>query len=532
MTDLKLVLALLAVVAFLATVGRRYSIPDPISFALGGIALALIPAMPQVALSPEMVLVVFLPPLIYAAAQDTSWAEVKQNAEPILLLAVGLVLFTMGAVAAAVHALVPEMSWAAAFTLGAIVSPPDAVAAKAVADTMRLPRRLVAVLEGEGLVNDATALVAFKIASGAVVAGSSFRPGQGIAQFTYTALIGIAVGLVVGWIGRFILSRVDEPAAENTIILLLPFAAYLPAEELHASGVLAVLTLALYHSQFGFLSTSHTSRLQSRSLWEMIDFILTGLSFVLMGLQLRAVVQDLSHHRQMHLLVTGVVCFLVVAVRPLWILLVSLANRAVYRLKGKSGNPPPKRSLVIVAWSGMRGVVSLAVALSLPLTTATGQPFPGRSLIIFVTFGVILVTLVGQGLTLPFLIRRLRVGVSESKSQLTEVSAQLHLARLSYDHIDDLQKELNPPAEIVDRVRSFWEGRLEKLNRQREILDGDGELQEDGARLHTLLSEFAGRLINIEETELQRMRDAGEVESPMARGIQQRLDLMRMRGGK
>src|SRR5687767_7824067 len=255
------ILGLLVVVAIMAAIGRRIGLAGPIVFALGGIGLALLPGIPSVALPPSLVLVVFLPPLIFAAAQDTSWAEIRREAQPILLLAVGLVLVTMTSVAVVAHALAPELSWPAAFALGAIVAPPDAVAAKAIADTLHLPRRLVTILGGEGLINDATALVAFNVATGVAVAGVTFSFGPAAVRVAYAAFVATLIGVAVGWIGRHILSRVGDPAIENTVALLLPFAAFLPAEAVHASGVLAVVALALYLSRFSASLASSAGRL-------------------------------------------------------------------------------------------------------------------------------------------------------------------------------------------------------------------------------------------------------------------------------
>src|SRR5512142_3072978 len=336
MPDLGLILGLLAVIAFLAAIGRRLALPDPIVFALGGLALAFVPGLPRLALPPALVLVVFLPPLIFAAAQDTSWAEIRQEAYPITLLAVGLVLATMTAVAVVARALTPELPWAAAFTLGAVVSPPDAIAAKAIADTLRLPRRLVSILGGEGLVNDATALVAFQVASGIAVTGAAFALGPATLRVLYAAAAAIAIGLMVGWIGRHVLSRVGDPAVENTVTLLLPFAAFLPAERMHASGVLAVLVLALYLSRYNVLVAASVSRLQGRVLWEMIDFVLTGLSFVLVGLQLPAAVGGLPHRSGGVLLTTVAVCLTVVLIRPAWVFGVAWLSRGVQQALGGS----------------------------------------------------------------------------------------------------------------------------------------------------------------------------------------------------
>ena len=408
MPQLNLVLGLLAAVAALAALGRRAGLPGPIVFALGGLALALIPGLPRVALDPDLVLVVFLPPLVFAAAQGTTWAEVRALARPIALLAVGLVLVTMAAVAAVAHAVFPDMPWAAAFTLGAVVAPPDTVAAKAVAERLRLPRPLVAVLEGEGLFNDAVALVAFQIASAVAVSGAAFVPGAAALALLRAAVVAAVVGVALGWLGRHVLARVGDPPAEATVTLLLPFAAYLGAEHWHGSGVVAVLALALYLNRFRDDARLPFARGHTRALWDTLDFLLTGLSFVLVGLQLRSAVMGRPDRLPPGFVVAAaaLVSLTVIVVRLGWVFGTAWAARP-----GRA--PLDRRLLAVTGWAGMRGVVSLAVALSLPTTTAAGASFKHRSAIVFITFVVIFVTLVGQGLTLPVLIRRLGIAGGE-----------------------------------------------------------------------------------------------------------------------
>lgn len=531
MPDIGLVLGLLAVVAFLAAVGRRVGLPDPIVFALGGIALALLPGIPQIALPPSLVLVLFLPPLIFAAAQDTSWAEMRQEARPILLLAVGLVLATMAGVAAVAHALAPELTWAAALTLGAVVAPPDAVAAKAIADTLHLPRRWVAILGGEGLVNDATALVAFQVASGVAVAGTTFAVAPAVFQVVYAAVVSVAVGVAVGWIGRHILTAVGDPAVENTITLLLPFGAFLPAEAVHASGVLAVVALALYLSRFSVLIASSTSRIQGRVLWEMIDFLLTGLSFVLVGLQLRSSAGALLEHPGRVLLITAAVCLTVITVRPVWIFATTWLSHSVRNMLADhvAAPRPTARVLTVLSWAGMRGVISLAVALSLPQVTATGQPYPGRELIVFIAFAVILVTLVGQGLTLPVLIRRLGIGGGGMRTEDQEIAARTRMARAARNRIDGLAEDTGAPPEAVDRVSAFYAERLERLERHRHLGAATELERAHDARLHRATHALLERLMDVERAELQHMRNSTLIDGLMARRLQRDLDLLRLR---
>ena len=533
MPDLELALGLLAAIAILAAVGRRAGLPDPIVFALGGLTLALVPGIPRIALAPSLVLVVFLPPLIFAAAQDTSWAELRQDARPILLLAVGLVLVTMVAVAVVARALAPELSWAAAFTLGAIVAPPDAVAAKAVADTLHLPRRLVTILEGEGLVNDATALVAFQVASGVAIAGTAFAPASAAVRVGYAAAVGVAIGVAIGWIGHQVLNRVGDAAVENTVTLLLPFAAFLPAEQVHASGVLAVLALALYLSRFSVLGPAAASRLQGRVLWEMINFLLTGLSFVLVGLQLRPAVLELLD-RPSGLLTAAAVCLTVILIRPAWVFGTAWLSHSVQRALSETVPSPRPRApvLTVLSWAGMRGVVSLALALSLPHMTGGGQPFPGRDMIVFVTFLVVLVTLIGQGLTLPVAIRRLGVGAVVGRVQDQELSAELCMARAALSRIDAISGEVRVSPDVVERVRGFYADRIERLERRREVrLSGAAE-QALEAQLHDGTRQLLGRLLEIEHAELQRIRTGTDLDTPVARRIQSRVDGLRLRDGR
>lgn len=529
MPSFEIVLGLLAVIAILAAIGRKASLPDPIIFALGGVVLALIPNIPRIAMSPAVVLTVFLPPLIYAAAQDTTWAEVKEHARPILMLAVGLVLVTMVAVAVVARTLVPELPWAAAMTLGAIVGPPDAVAAKAIADTLRLPRRLVAVLEGEGLINDATALVAFQIASAAVITGGGFHIGESAYRLGYAALAAILIGFVSSLLGLKIIRKLTDPVTENTILLLLPFVTYLLAERVHASGVLAVLVLALQINQYNHRSMSSKGRLIGRSLWEMIDFLLTGLSFVLVGLQLRSVVAGLSSYPVQQVVAVSVaVSLTVILVRPLWVFgatrVLRWFNLGVRH--GEDASTVSRSGLMIVSWAGMRGVVSLAIALSLPQTLANGQPFLERDLIVFVTFVVILVTLIGQGLTLPALIKRLGMASDKADAKDRELAARLSLNQAARDYLEGIAEEGTYDDAVVKAVLSSYNSRISQL----EELQSEAESDDDSFKSHLpATQELRLHMLKFEQKELQRMRDAGEIEPPLARKIQQDVDVSQVR---
>ena len=515
MHRLELLLGLLAAIAFLAALGRRLRIADPIVFALGGLALALAPPVPDIVLPPDVVLLLFLPPLIFAASRNTSWTEVRHNLLPILFLAVGLVLATMSAVAVVVHLALPDLPWGVAFAVGAIVGPPDAVAATSIAGSLRLPRPIVEVLEGEGLFNDVTALVAFQIALSIVLSGSRFHPIGATGTFLLSGIVATLAGLAIGWLGHRLLYRLHNATSEVTLTLLEPFAAYVLAEKFHASGVMAVLALALFQSNLKTQSISPTARLLSGATWEIADFLLTGFSFVLMGLQLPRAVEGLkdgTHIGVLAVLVAGVV----ILVRPAWILGV---GTLLGRFRPRNADGAPKDGLTpdglkVVSWAGMRGVVSLALALSIPATMPDGSPFPGRGMVIVVTFTTIFVTLVGQGLTLPLLIRRLGVQSTGRTAARAERAATLRLARAALRRLDDLEGS----DEAVRRVRRHFQERLDFADRRNDQpVSAEREVEEETARL---LSE----MVAVQHEELQAMRRAGEIDTPTANRLQRRLD--------
>jgi CPA1 family monovalent cation:H+ antiporter len=521
MHRLELLLGLLAAIAFLAAVGRRLRVADPIVFALGGLVLAVIPQVPDIILPPDVVLLLFLPPLIYAAARNTSWHEVRTGIRPILFLAVGLVLATIFAVAAVVRLVMPEIPWGVAFILGAIVGPPDAVAATSIAGSLRLPRSIVEVLEGEGLFNDVTALVAFQVALGVVFAGTHFRLLEAAGRFGYSGIAAIVAGLLVGWAGHKVLYRLHNSTSEVTITLLEPFAAYVIAERLHASGVMAVLALALYQSNLRSQSISSTARLLSGAMWEMIDFLLTGFSFILMGLQLPRAVEGMAGESVPRVaLLSVLVCAAVLLVRPLWIFGVGWLTRPLRPRNpdGSFADGLQKSGLLVVSWAGMRGVISLALALSLPTTLEDGSPFPGRGLVIVVTFATIFVTLVGQGLTLPILIRRLGVQSQGRTAALAEMKAQLRLARAAQRRLDEIEECEEAGEEALARVRKLFTDRIEAVERRYHL--GIVPHPEEEKEYVRLLRE----MVDLQHEEIQAMRREGEIDTPTANRLQRRLD--------
>jgi monovalent cation/hydrogen antiporter len=466
-------LGLLIGVVVIATVADRLHIAYPILMVVAGVAVALVPTHHRVEFPPELILLVFLPPLIYDASLETSIQEVRAQFRPILLLAVGLVLATMSVVAVVIHALVPTLSWAVAFTLGAIVSPPDSIAATQIAGKLGLPRHLTTILGGEGMMNDATALVAYQLAVVAVASGFTVADVAG--RFLLAVVVGVGIGVAVGWAVGRLLRLIETPVIENTLLLVLPFAAYLPAEQLHGSGVLAVVAAGLYFGRFGSSSLTPGARLQQHAIWDLIVFLLTGMSFLLVGLELRDVLDSLTNRESGSLAAESLaVVGSVIVVRLVWIF-VAAAIPGRYRLLGPASLRRTWRETTVVGWSGMRGAVSLAAALALP------DDFPGRDLVVFLTFAVIVATLVGQGLTLPPLIRKLGV-VSRGEQETVEVmQIRRRLTAAALRRLEELEGDARFPSEVVERLHLGYEVQLARLDRGLRSLDqSDGAGQPDG----------------------------------------------------
>ena len=414
LTQLEIIIMLLGVMLALTTLSRRLLIPYPILLVIGGLVLALIPGLPTVRLNPDLIFLVFLPPILWAAAYFTSLREFRANLRPISMLAIGLVLATAAAVAAIAHWLLPGLSWAAAIMLGAIVSPPDAVAATAIARRLGIPRRLVTILEGESLVNDATALVLYRTAIGAVVTGT-FVWSDTLLQLAFTTVTGIALGLIVGAATRGVLRLTEDSFVESALTLLAPYVAWVLAEMVHASGVLACVAGGFYVRQYFSAAVAPTTRQQSRAVWDIAVFILNGIIFILIGLQLGAIREEILSSGLTRLLWhSALISVTAIIVRLAWVPLTAYLPRLLMPSLRARDPMPPTSHLFLVGWTGMRGIVSLAAALALPLTVSSGAPFPYRADIIVMTFGVILATLVVQGLSLTPIIRMLKLEADES----------------------------------------------------------------------------------------------------------------------
>jgi monovalent cation/hydrogen antiporter len=518
---------LLLAVAVLALLARRLHIPYPIFFVIGGLLLGWIPGLPKVSLNPQLVFLFFLPPLLFPAALFTSWRDFRLNLRPIALLAIGLVLFTTIAVAYLAHYFM-HLPLAAGFVLGAIISPPDAIAASAIAQRLKIPRRIVTILEGESLVNDATALVAFRFALAAVGSGS-FSLAQAGGQFFIVGVGGILVGLVAGWMAQQFHKRVDDAPIEITFSLLTPFAAYLCAEQLNVSGVLAVVTAGLYLGRRMPELVTFKTRLQAGPVWEMVEFLLNGFVFILIGLQLPEVLHALSDEAiPIHRLVwyALLISLAVVVIRIVGVFPAAYLPRLLFKSIRQRDPYPSWRHVTIIAWTGMRGVVSLAAALAIPLTldgTDSGTPFPGRDLILFLTFIVILATLVVQGLSLPLLIRWL--GVKDDGSmEKEEREARLKANQAALARLNEIGEREPAKADALQRLRVEYEDHIRQVE--------GAEPESAGTPLRLFSTEFerlSHEALQVERRTILKLRNEDAIADEVLRRIQRDIDLAEAR---
>src|ERR1700730_8063092 len=515
MNQAEVIWTLLIVVATLAILAKKVELPYPVLLVIGGLALGFVPGLPAVQLEPDLVFLFLLPPLLYPAAVFTSWRDFRANLSAILLLAIGLVLLTTAFVAVVAHALT-GLPWAAAFVLGAIISPPDAVAATAITSRLRVSRKIVTILDGESLVNDATALVAYRFAVAAMISGT-FSLSEAIGRFLLVALGGTGIGLAVGWLASHVQRRLDDPPVQMTISLLTPFAAYIPAERLHVSGVLAVVASGLYLGWRGPRILTARTRLNIYVFWEMTVFLLNGLVFVLIGLQLPRILHTLSGHSLKQLIWHGaLISCAAIVVRIAWVFTSTNMLRLMSITLRASDPYPAWQNVAIVAWSGMRGVVSLAAALAVPLTLSDGRPFPGRDYILFITFCVILATLVLQGLSLPTLIRRLG-GMDDGLARVEERTARLKANEAALAYLAEVDSRF--PPDIVERLRVEYDDRI----RQLEVCASSSE-----DRTNRLITPSYQHLqqgaLDVERQTIIQLRDEYIINDEVLRRIQLDLD--------
>jgi Na+/H+ antiporter len=511
-------LGVLVAVSALVVLSLVVRVPYPVALVVGGAALGFLPGAPHVALPPDLVLTILLPPLLYAAAFFSSLRDLQANLRPISLLAVGTVLLTMLGVAAVAHHLI-GLPWAVAFTLGAIVAPTDAVAATAIGSRLGLPRRLVTLIEGESLINDATALVAYAFAVGAVVTGT-FSLWHATWRFALDVVGGIAIGLVVGYLLRQFRRRINHSPTEIAIALLSGYFAYLPAQAAGVSAVLAVVTVGVYVGWYTPELTTVQTRLQGDAVWEILTFLLNGLLFGLVGLQLRPILDSIHGQSTAALLVDGaIVSAAVILTRLVWIFPATYIPRwASKRIRARDPYPPWQHP-TLLGWAGLRGAVSLAAALALPLTIDSGDAFPQRSLVIYLTFCVILATLVFQGLTLPALIRGLRLE-DDGLSEKEETKARIHAAEAALGRLEELAAEDWVREDTAERMRGTYRFRASRFAARFDDGD-DGQIEERSQNFQRLRRE----LLDAERNAVLELRRQGRINDAVMNRVQRDLDL-------
>ncbi len=516
--ELTVVLGLLAATSALLVLAPRLRIPFPILLVLGGLALGFVPGIPDFELSPELVLVGVLPPLLYSAAFFTSLRDLRANARPIGLLALGLVLTTIVVVAVVAHAAI-GMSWAAAFVLGAVVSPTDPLAATSISRRLGVPRRLVVIIEGESLVNDATALVALRVAVVAAVSGTFSAWHAGL-EFVGVVAGGLAVGLAVGYVVRQARKRIDDPPVEVTISLLTGYFAFIPADLLHVSGVIAVVTAGVYLGWHTPELTTPDTRILGDSMWEITTFVLNALLFVLLGLQLPVILDALQGEPAGKLLWwAALIGGTVIVARILWVFPATYLPRFLSSRLRERDPYPRWQAPALLSWMGMRGAVSLAAALAVPLTTDAGTAFPDRELIVYLAFAVVIATLVIQGLTLPGVIRVLGLE-DDGLSEKEETKARIHAAEAALQRLEELAGEDWVNDDTAERLRGAYGFRRRRFVARFDS-DDDGAVEQRSLSYQRLRAE----LLEAERAAVLDLRREGRISDEVMRRLERDLDL-------
>jgi len=517
---IQILVLLLIAIAAVAIVAVRVNIPASILLVVTGVALALLPRLPAVQISPDVVLLLVLPPIIYSSAVAMSWREFRFNLRPISLLAVGCVVFTTVGVAAASHWLL-GLSWQVGFVLGAIVSPPDAVAPLSIARRMCLPRRIPAILEGEGIANDATALILYRFAV-AAAAGGVFSFSHALGDFVTIVIGEVLWGIGIGWLMLRLRRWVREPRIEVLLSVLTPFLAYWPPQHLGGSGVLATVATGLYISWNGLRLISATTRLQGIFFWDFLIYLINGMVFLLTGLQARTLSAGIKSYPAAQLVISAVVVSaVVIATRFIWMFPATYLPRLIPAIARKDPSPPWQFPFVL-AFTGVRGIVSLAAALAIPLQTDDGTPFPHRDLVLLLTFVIVLVTLVGQGLTLPWVIRKVGLANAGRRERIevraAEFAARRQAIAFVIERLDRLAAEQQIADEITARLRAH---RREQLNQIELRSEDDAEHKQ---RVN-LFDDVELQLITAERGFINDLYTRGELKDEARRRIERGLDL-------
>lgn len=516
--------ALLIVVTLVTYLAQRIALAEPVLLVLAGLVISLVPHVPHVILSPELVLNVVLPLLIYTGAVVVPWHDFRRNLRPIGILSIGLVGFTTCGVALLAHFLIPGMSWAPALVLGAVISPPDDVAVAIVTRRLSIPRRLLVVLEGEGLVNDVTALTIFRFALIAA-AGGTVSMWTISLSFLATLAGGILYGLLVGWLALKLRQKMHDTQLEITVSLITPFVAYLVPEHFGVTGILSTVAAGVFISAQSPKGISPQTRLEAHQLWVIISFWMNNMLFLVLGLQLKSVTAEVADIALSQLAVYGALfTALVIALRFIWVYAAAYLSRWLSPSLRKTDPIPPSRHLFLVAYSGMRGAISMAAVLSIPLTSPNGQEFPHRNLIVFVTFFVILATLVGQGLLLPLVVRKLCIGEDGDREQqqdsLGELRARIAASEAGIARLHTLEREGVFPREIIEALLR------ERESYGREVAFHLGGQRDAELRKIALMGLEARKIeISAEREKLLEMLRGGEINEYVLIRIEHDLDL-------
>lgn len=520
-------LLLLSIVSAFAVVARKLLIPYPIVLVIGGLLISFLPHAPVIPLNPDLVFFIFLPPLLYAAAWQTSWRDFRRNLPTIAMMAIGLVGFTVWGVAEAAGRFIPTLGWSSAFVLGAVVATTDAIAASSIAKQIGLPKRILDLLEGESLLNDATGLLALTFGLQMVETGQSPSVGFGLLRLMWLIIGGLSVGLLLAFVTEWLERWVNDGPVEMTISVIIPYAAYLAGNELRASGVLSVVACGLYLSRKSVTFFSPETRIQITSSWMALNFIFNGLAFVLIGLQLPNVLEGLQWCSRWKLLQYGLALSAVLIVlRIVWMYpAAAIGHWLRTRVLGQSEKKPAAREVFLLGWTGMRGVVALAAAISLPEQLSNGEPFRQRNLIVFLTFAVILVTLVLQGLSLPALIRLLGLA-GKSIGGGEESEARRSMLQAAIAHLEQGR------AEAGESYSHFYEDLLHYYRHMLEAVDtriSETASGQSGTKMYQRFREIAQSTVEVERQVLIEMRDKGQIGDRAMRQLEAELDLTEAR---
>lgn len=518
--ELVFLLLLLFVVVF-GYLAQKLRLPYPIVLVVAGTLLGFAPGIPSIKLDPDLVFFVVLPPLLYSAAWLISWRDFSYHMVSILLLAFGLVGFTVFGVAAVAHWLFPGFDWRLGVVLGAVIAPTDALAATTIAKRIGLPKQIVDILEGESLVNDASGLLALEFGIALVVNNQAPTLSVGILRMAYLVVVGIAIGLISGWIVDRVERRIDHAPIEIAISIFVPYATYLTADAAHSSGVLAVVACGLFLSRRSSEFFSPSVRLQAWAVWESLTFILNGLVFVILGLQLPYILGAIHDFTLPHLVVYGFLfSVLVILLRIIWVFPGAfLAQFIRSHLLHQQHYKPTANGILIVGWTGMRGVIALAAALALPEVMENGQAFPQRDLIIFLAFSVILVTLVLQGLTLPPLVRALGLAVVPGPDS-EEEAARREILQAALAHLENARaKDEGQFEPLYDDLRGHYETQLTALSEDRQ------EEMESATAYHHKHERLVRDLLRVQRQTAVRLRNEDHINDEVLRKLERELDL-------